>query len=139
MNQVIPPAIVEEVQMPLFQIEAFVKRGLNELQQEKEKLKNYRESISNMLQNDKEFTELEEQERQIKLKVKVRKAQILQTPEGNRYDADAKETSERIKELKGSVSVGLQSYVEKSKLTTIEIDDHVYDIKSQFNLKGRKA
>ncbi len=98
------------------------------------KIKEIRESLKNMFENDEELQKLEAQQKTANTDVKQKKQRIKESPEAVQLQMKIKEFQEEMNEMQQSLSNHLLRYYQMTGSQVIEEEDGG---EREFNIKAR--
>lgn len=115
-------------------IKGLIQRLSVQLDEAKEKQKEYKQRLKNIFDNDSQLSEFEEQAKEAGLSFKKRKAELSDSLEGKEVKAKIKEYSEEIRDLEESLTNSLLSYYQ---VTGTQSFDTLSGEEREFKLKAR--
>ncbi len=104
------------------------------LDEAKEKQKEYRERLKNMMDNDESLAEFEQQAKNAADAFRKRKKELNESTEGKEIKAKIREFSEEIKDLEESLTNNLLSYYQMTGVQSFELPTGE---EREFKLKAR--
>ncbi len=122
MNNVLhPPAIERSVEESTsFTSEERAKRLLEKEKEIKSEIRNLRESVQSIQDNDNQLQVALESHSQTQRKVRERRAELKQTLEMQQLNSKIKEAREELMDVQQDLSDALSSYVEESGQLVLE-------------------
>lgn len=100
----------QNAKQPVFDAQAYqsikniVARKIIQVDEAKEKVKEFSQSLKNILVNDARLAEAEEEAKKVKVIVSKRKQELMDTPEARSIKTQLRERKEELKDLEDSLS-----------------------------------
>jgi DNA-binding transcriptional MerR regulator len=129
----------EEFGEQLTAIQNIVERYGNQLDELNKKIRDLRESLSNLFENNEELQEAEAQQKALKTDVTAKKQRIKESPEAVQFQMKIKELAEEANEVKQTVSNHLIRYYQMTGSQVIETssgEEREFSVSAR--LKGKK-
>ncbi len=124
----------------LMAVQNIIQRYSGEYDEVNSRLKDLREMMKNMFDNDAELQELEEQAKTVTQDARNRKQRIKESPESVELQMKMKELKEEIGEIQETLNNHLLRYYQMTGSQVIEEPDGTErDFKVQARLKAKKA
>ncbi|MDQ5931161.1 MAG: hypothetical protein QG674_327 [Patescibacteria group bacterium] len=123
----------------LTHLQNVIERNANELARISAELKEHRESMKNVFENDAELSEAEDQAQQISNAVKARRTALQNNPQITSLKAKVGDLNEQKKEIEETISNHLVNYfslTNSKSFDTSDGDQWEFDIKAK--VKSRK-
>lgn len=123
----------------LQQLEALVSRKVNQIDELKEKLKNFREQVRNVAENDGQLQKAEQTAHDAVTAIQKRKSEIRDLPEVKSLKIEMKEVRDEIKELQETLNnnlVTLHQLTGTKEFTTLGGETREFELVAR--LKPRK-
>lgn len=136
-NPLAPLATQAEVRVDTSPIHAenLCKRKISEVKSIKEKLKAKNEMLKSSLENDQEFSQLQEAVEEARQQLNARKSVLVNTPAIATIVQDIREIKEEKKEAQLSLFGSLESYVAATNSYEIEDDEgETHTIRKEFKI-----
>lgn len=127
-------AASDEIAETLNYLQSIIERNAEELTRLKNQLKEKRESLSSVFENDTQLAEAEEQAKQISTQVKERKAQINNSSQASQLKTQIAELREQQKEIEETLSGHLLNYYTLTNSTSFDTSD---GDQWEFNIKAK--
>jgi len=115
-------------------IKGLIQRLSVQLDEVKEKQKEYKQRLKNILDNDSQLAEFEEQAKEASQAFKKRKIELADSIEGKEIKAKVKEYSEEIRDIEESLTNSLLTYYQ---VTGTQSFDTPTGEEREFKLKAR--
>ncbi len=119
-------------------LQNIIERNADHLDEVKEKIKQHRQQLKNIFDNDTQLSEANEQATTFSKQVKERKGQLQSDPEVTKLKVNIGELSEQKKELEEAVSNHLVNYYQLTNSTSFDTSDgdqREFVIKAQVKSK----
>lgn len=130
----------DEVANALTSLQNVIERNANELQRVGNELKEKRESLNNIFENDQELATAEEQAQQLTFQVKERRAKLQADPQTTSLKVQIGELSQQKKEIEETLSNHLVNYYQLTHSTSFDTSDgDQWEFKIQARVKSRKS
>jgi chromosome segregation ATPase len=107
----------------LTSLEALIERNANQLEENKQELKERREMLGSYFENDQTLTEIEDQAKAFAQQVKERKTQMQHEPQVVDLKTRIKELQERTKEIEETLSNHLLKHFQMTNSTSFDTSD----------------
>jgi DNA repair exonuclease SbcCD ATPase subunit len=124
----------------LHQLEALVSRKVSQIDEQKEKLKNFREQVKNVTDNDEQLQKAEQAANDTVTAVQKRKAEIRNLPEVRSLKMQMKEVSDDLKELQESLNnhlVNLHQLTGTKEFTTLTGETREFELVAKLKPKKK--
>ena len=124
----------------LQQLEALVGRKVSQIDELKEKLKNFREQVKNVADNDDQLQTAEQAANDVITAIQKRKAEIRNLPEVKSVKMQMKQVGDEIKELQESLNnhlVNLHQLTGTKEFTTLAGDTREFDLVAKLKPKKK--
>lgn len=137
----IPPgADPEKFGEELMAVKNLVQRYAQQMDEIKNEIKVQRESMTNLMDNDEELSQLEEQAKTVTQDVKAKKNRLKESPEAVQLQMKVKELQEEVKEIQEALNNYLLRYYEMTGSKIIEDDEgRERSINISARLSGKKS
>lgn len=112
----------EKVGQELTSIRNIIQRYAGQLDGLKDEMKEHKQSLRNMFDNDNELQELEDQAKNVKTDLKQKKQRIKESPEAVQLQMKVKELNEEKKEVQEALNNYLLQYYQLTGSKVIEDD-----------------
>ncbi len=133
-------AASDEIAQTLEYLQNIIERNAEELGRIKGELRNKRESLRSVFENDTTLAEAEEQARQVSAQVKERKVQLKNSPQASQIKTHIADLSEQAKEIEETLSGHLLNYYTLTNSTSFDTSDgDQWEFKIQAKVKARKS
>lgn len=130
----------DQVAQALTALQNVIERNANELNRVSEELKQKRESLKNVFENDSELAVAEEQVQQFSSQVKERRAKLQADPQSTGLKVQIGELNEQKKEIEETLSNHLVNYYQLTHSTSFDTSDgDQWEFKIQARVKPRKS
>lgn len=129
----------DKVASTLTHLQNVIERNANELARINGELKEHRESMKNVFENDAELSEAQDQAQNIAQAVKTRRTQLQTTPQVTSLKSKIGDLNEEKKEIEETISNHLVNYfalTNSKSFDTSDGDQWEFDIKAK--VKSRK-
>ncbi len=129
----------EEFGEQLTAIQNIVERYGDQLDELNKKIRDLRESLTNLFENNEELQEAEQKEKAVKTEVTAKKQRIKESPEAVQFQIKIKELLEEANEVKQTVSNHLIRYYQLTGSQVIETasgGEREFSVSAR--LKGKK-
>ena len=113
----------DQIAETLTSLQSIIERNANLLDELKDKLKETRDSLRSMFENDTELTAAQEQAQSYTAQIKERKVKLLADATVVRLQTQVAELTEQKKELEESLSNHLVNYYDLTKSTSFDTSD----------------
>jgi len=129
MNNVInPPAIIETIESDnlastIMSLQSVIERSAIQLTQIKNEIKQNRESLKSIFENDPEFSEATEIVKDANSKIKVCKSKLQADPTATRLKVQISELKESKKEIEEALSGHLVNYHQLTNSNSFDTSD----------------
>lgn len=132
-------AASDQVAVALGSLQNVIERNATELQRIADELKQKREMLKNIFENDTELAVAEEQVQQFSTQVKERKARLQSDPQVTSLKAQVGELNEQKKEIEETLSNHLVNYYSMTSSTSFDTSDgDQWEFKISAKVKPRK-
>lgn len=124
----------------LHQLEALVSRKVSQIDELKEKLKNFREQVKNIADNDEQLQKAEQAANDTVTAVQKRKAEIRNLPEIRSLRMQTKEVSDELKEVQESLNthlVNLHQLTGTKEFTTLSGETREFELVAKLKPKKK--
>jgi len=137
----IPPgADPEKFGEELIAVKNLVQRYAQQMDELKNEIKVQRESMTNLMDNDEELSQLEEQAKTVTQDVKAKKNRLKESPEAVQVQMKVKELQEEVKEIQEALNNYLLRYYDMTGSKIIEDDEgRERSINISARLSGKKT
>lgn len=133
-------AQAEEFGEELIAVKNLVHRYAQQMDEIKNEIKVQRESMTNLMDNDEELSNLEEQAKTVTQDVKAKKQRLKESPEAVQIQMKVKELQEEVKEIQEALNNYLLRYYEMTGSKVIEDEEgRERSINISARLSGKKA
>ena len=123
----------------LTSLQHLIERNAQHLEKVKNELKEKRQSLRNVFENDGELSAAEEEVAQISQKLKERKAKIQSTPQAVTFRNQISELNEQKKDLEAALSDHLVNYYQLTNSTSFDTSDgDQWDFQISAKVKARR-
>lgn len=126
----------------LLSVQSIIRRYGDQQDELNRKIKEIRESLRNLYQNDEELQKLEQQQKTASTDVKQKKQRIKESPEAVQLQMKVKEFQEEMNEVQQSLSNHLLRFFQMTGTQVIEDEDGVereFTVKARLKAKKREA
>lgn len=126
----------------LTSLQNVIERNANELDRIKEMMKQYREELKNVFENDAELADAEEKVTQLTQQVKEKKTKIQNSPQVIQIKASITELNEQKKEIEEALNNHLLNLYQVTGTKTFDTSDgqqREFNIKATLKGGGKKA
>lgn len=124
----------DEVAESLQYLQNIIERNAQQLQRLQEELRERKEMLGNLFDNDSELSEVEEQAKVYAQQAKARKASIKESTEAQVLKTQIGEINEQKKEIEETLSNHLINYYQLTNSTSFDTSD---GDQWEFNIKAR--
>ena len=124
----------DQVAQALGSLQNVIERNANELGRVAEELKQKRESLKNVFENDTELATAEEMVEQISTQVKERRAKLQADPQITSLKVQIGELNEQKKEIEETLSNHLVNYYQMTSSTSFDTSD---GDQWEFNIRAK--
>lgn len=135
-------AASDQIAESLTYLQQIIERNAQELGRIQEELKQKRESLKSVFDNDPQLAESEEQAQAVSMQVKERKSQLQNSPQATQLKNGIGELNEQKKEIEETLSNHLVNYYSLTNSTSFDTSDGdqwEFQIKAKVNpRKGGK-
>lgn len=131
-----------EVAQALMSLQNLVERNANELDRLRNELKEHRQSLKNVFDNDQGLLEAEQVAQEVATKVKERKQSIDAQPEVRQLKLKIVDTREEMKEIEETLNAHLISLFKMTgsqSFDTSDGDQREFSLKAKVMSKGKKS
>lgn len=133
-------AASDQIAESLNYLQSIIERNAEELNKLKEELKQKRESLKNVFDNDPQLAEATEQASAVKQQVQERKTQLINSPQVTQIKGHIKELNEQKKEIEETLSNHLVNYYGLTNSTSFDTSDgDQWEFKIKAKVNARKA
>ena len=133
-------AQAEEFGEELTAIKNLVNRYAEQMEGIRNEIKVQRESLTNLMDNDEELSQLEEQAKTVTQDVKAKKQRVKESPEAMQIQMKLKELQEEVKEVQEALNNYLLRYYDMTRSKVIEDDEgNERTISISARLRGKKS
>jgi chromosome segregation ATPase len=123
----------------LTSLQNLIERNANELQSLADKLKEKRDSLRNVFNNDGTLTDVQDKAKEATQEVKTRKSQLQADPQVTSLKVEIGELSEQKKEIEETLSNHLVNYHQLTNSTSFDTSDgDQWEFKIQARIKPRR-
>lgn len=130
----------DQVAQALSSLQNVIERNANELSRIQEELKQKRESMKNVFENDQELAIAQDQAQQFSTQVKERRAKLQTDPQVTTLKVQVGELSEQKKELEETLSNHLVNYYQLTHSTSFDTSDgDQWEFRISARVKPRKS
>jgi len=130
----------DQVALALSSLQNVIERNANELQRLSDELKEKREMMKNVFENDTELATAEEQVSLIATQVKERKAKLQADPQVTTLKVQVGELNQQKKEIEETLSNHLVNYYQMTHSTSFDTSDgDQWEFKISAKVKSRKG
>lgn len=130
----------DQVAQALAALQNVIERNANELQRISNELKEKREMMKNVFENDAELATAEEQVSLISNQVKERKAKLQADPQITTLKVQVGELNEQKKEIEETLSNHLVNYYQMTNSTSFDTSDgDQWEFRISARVKARKS
>lgn len=130
----------DQVALALSSLQNVIERNATELQRLAEELKQKREMMKNVFENDVDLATAEEQVNLIATQVKERKAKLQADPQVTTLKVQIGELNEQKKEIEETLSNHLVNYYQMTNSTSFDTSDgDQWEFKISAKVKARKG
>ncbi len=130
----------DQVAVALSSLQNVIERNATELQRLSDELKEKREMMKNVFENDTELATAEEQVSLIATQLKERKAKLQSEPQVTTLKVQIGELNEQKKEVEETLSNHLVNYYQMTQSTSFDTSDgDQWEFKISARVKSRKA
>ncbi len=132
-------AASDEVAESLQFLQNIIERNAQQLENLAQELKERREMLSNLFENDSELSEAQEQADQITQQVKARKSSLRESAEAQVLKTQIGELNEQKKEIEETLSNHLINYYQMTNSTSFDTSDgDQWEFKIKARVKSRR-
>ncbi len=132
-------ASAEEFGDELISVQAVIRRYSDQQEKLNSEIKERRESLRNLFENNEELQKLEEAQKTVSTDVKQKKQRIKESPEAVQLQMKLKELQEEMGEVQQSLSNHLLRYFQMTGSQVIEEEDgNEREFSVKARLKGKK-
>jgi predicted nuclease with TOPRIM domain len=132
-------AVAEEFGDELISVQGIIRRYSEQQEKLNGEIKERRESIKNLFENNEELQKLEETQKTVNTDVKQKKQRIKESPEAVQLQMKLKELQEEMAEVQQSLSNHLLRYFQMTGSQVIEeADGNEREFSLKARLKGKK-
>ena len=124
----------------LHQLEALVSRKVGQIDELKEKLKNFREQVKNVTDNDEQLQTAEKTANEVITAIQKRKAEIRNLPEVKNLRIQMKGVDDELKELQESLNshlVNLYQLTGTKEFTTLSGETREFELVAKLKPKKK--
>lgn len=129
-------AASDQIAESLTYLQQIIERNAQELGRIQEELKQKRESLKSVFENDPQLAETEEQAQAVSMQVKERKSQLQNSPQATQLKNGIGELNEQKKEIEETLSNHLVNYYSLTNSTSFDTSDGdqwEFQIKAKVN------
>lgn len=129
----------DEVATALTSLQNVIERNARELQRVGNELKEKRESLNNVFENDQELATAQQVAQEMTAQVKERRAKIQADPQTTSLKVQIGELSQQKKEIEETLSNHLVNYYQLTHSTSFDTSDgDQWEFRIQARVKSRK-
>lgn len=135
-------AASDEVAQTLTSLQNLIERNANELDRLRQELKEHRQSLKNVFDNDATLNEVEQIAQEATVKIKERKQTIDAQPEVRQLKLKIADTREEMKEIEETLNSHLISLFQMTgsqSFDTSDGDQREFTLKAKVMSKGKKS
>lgn len=138
-DQITPPAIVRPAGAEnVIAITAVTLQTMASVEQQREQIKLRKESVTNALDNDKVYSELKDQQKELVLKMKEEKLRVISENNLALYVAETKDMERELRDQQLTLFDHLDSYRKTTGQNSIEDENgNVYKLRAQYKITKR--
>ena len=130
----------DQVAQALTALQNVIERNANELNRVSDELKEKRDSLKNIFEDDQELAVAEEQVQQFSSQVKERRAKLQADPQSTGLKVQIGELNEQKKEIEETLSNHLVNYYQLTHSTSFDTSDgDQWEFKIHAKVKPRKS
>ena len=129
----------DDLAQSLGYLQNVIERNATELERVEKEMKEKRESLQSVLENDKELSEAEALAQEATTKLKERRATMQNDPQVSTLKVQLKEMAEQKKEIEETLSNHLINYFQITQSTSFDTSDgDQWDFSVKARVKARK-